>query len=138
MKEVFTKQQSLTQQHSKHFPREFISKRLESYLLIDDKNGEPIIQANRYEMAVYCQITKQIDTGALYINDSVRHRPFAHDLVSIEEKKPILEALAIPWIETPCDSQLDLLFKELDTLWIKVNHSLYHFPLIIRHMSNCK
>lgn len=124
MKEVFTKQQSLTQQHSKHFPREFISKRLESYLLTENKNGEPIIQANRYEMAVYCQITKQIDTGALYIDDSVRHRPFAHSLVSIEEKKPILEALTIPWIKTPCDSQLDLLFKELDTLWIKVDHSL--------------
>ena len=124
MKEVFAKQQSLTQQHSKHFPRDFISKRLESYLLTDDKNGEPTIQANRYEIAVYCQITKQIETGALYIEDSVRHRPFAHDLVSLEEKKHVLDALAIPWIKTPCDSQLDLLFKELDTLWIEVNHNL--------------
>ena len=124
MKEVFTKQQSLTQQHSKHFPQDFISKRLEPYLLINDKDGEPTIQANRYEMAVYCQITKQIETGALYIDDSVRHRPFAQDLVSLQEKKHILDVLAIPWIKTPCDSQLDLLFKQLDTLWIEFNHNL--------------
>lgn len=93
MKEVFSKQQSLTQQHSKHFPRDFISKRLESYLLTDDKNGEPTIQANRYEIAVYCQITKQMEIGALYIEDSVRHHSFAHDLVSLEEKKHVLTHL---------------------------------------------
>jgi TnpA family transposase len=124
MKQVFAKQQSLTQQHNDNFPRDFISKRLESYLLIDDENGVPTIQANRYEMAVYCQITKQMETGALHIDDSVRHRPFAHDLVSVEEKKDILDALAIPWITTPCHSQLDLLFKDLESLWIKVNHNL--------------
>jgi hypothetical protein len=54
----------------------------------------------------------------------VRHRLFAHDLVSVEEKKDILDALAIPWIKTPCHSQLDLLFKELECLWIEVNHNL--------------
>lgn len=124
MKEVFAKQQSLTKQHNDHFPKDFISKRLESYLLINDANGTPTIQANRYEMAVYCQIAKQMETGALYIEDSVRHRPFAHDLVSVKEKKDILDTLAIPWIKTPCNSQLDLLFKELDDLWIKVNHNL--------------
>jgi hypothetical protein len=124
MKEVFAKQQSLTQQNKDHFPQDFISKRLESYLLIDDENGVPTIQVNRYEMAVYCQITKQMETGALHIDDSVRHRPFSHDLVSLDEKKTILDELAIPWIKTPCHSQLDLLFKELESLWIKVDHNL--------------
>ena len=124
MKGIFSKQQSLTQQHSNHFPRDFISKRLEPYLLIDDENGQPTIQANRYEMAVYCQITKQMETGAIYIDDSVRHRPFAHDLVSLEKKKNILDALAIPWIKNPCHLQLDLLFKELDTLLVEFNNGL--------------
>lgn len=124
MKKVFAKQQSLSQQPFDAFPQGFISKRLESYLLAVDNNKKTIFQVNRYEILVYRQILKQIETGAIHINDSIRHRPFAYELVSLAEKEKILEVLDIPWLKTPCEEQLDLLFKELETLWIEFNNSL--------------
>jgi len=123
LKSCFKKQQSLAQQQYDKFPIEFISKRMEPYLIIDDKAGKKIL-SNRYEILVYLQIMKQIETGAIYIDDSIRHRPFAHSLVSLQEKKSILTTLDIPWLKTPCQSQLDLLFKELDSLWADFDRNL--------------
>jgi TnpA family transposase len=131
LKSCYEKQQSLTKQPFENFPKGFISKRIEPYLIIDDPEntdddgnlGKKIL-GNRYETLVYLQIMKQIETGAIYINHSIRHRPFAHSLVSLQEKKDILATLDIPWLKIPCQSQLDLLFKELDRLWTEVNHNL--------------
>ena len=124
MKSVFSKKESLSQQKFEEFPSEFISKRIKPYLLTTDKNNKTIFQANRYEILVYRQIVKQMETGALHIEDSIRHRTFFHELVSIEEKEDILKNLSIPWLKKPCEEQLDLLFKELDTLWDQFNYNL--------------
>ena len=67
-----------------------------------------------------------METGALYVKDSIRHRPFAHDLVSLEDKKGILKTLRIPWLETPCKKQLNKLVKELESLWIEFDYKLKH------------
>jgi TnpA family transposase len=122
MKSVFAKQQSLSQQAFDEFPREFISKRLDPYLLTADKNIT--FQANRYEIQVYRQIIKQMQTGAIHIEDSICHRTFSHELVSLEEKENILKNLDIPWLKTSCEKQLDSLFKELDTLWNQFDYKL--------------
>ena len=126
MKSIFDKKQSLSQQLFAAFPKEFISKRLEPYLLSEDELKNPTINTNRFEILVYRQITKQLETGALYVKDSVRHRPFAHDLVSLKEKKAILKNLRIPWLETSCKRQLKILFKELESLWIEFDYKLKH------------
>lgn len=123
MKEVFSKKQSLLQQPSNEFPDLFISKRLEPYLITMGPNGKKI-NANRYEILVYRQIAKQMQTGALHIEDSIRHRTFYHELVPLNEKENILKTLDIPWLKTPCEDQLDLLFKELHSLWNQFNSSL--------------
>ncbi|MBW8310018.1 MAG: DUF4158 domain-containing protein [Candidatus Paracaedibacteraceae bacterium] len=124
MKEVFSKKQSLSQQRFEAFPRNFISSRLEPYLVTFDKDETQIIQAKRYEILVYRQIIKQMETGALYINDSVQHRPFADELVCLEQKSTILENLDIPWLKSSCEEQINSLFSELETLWHQVNHRL--------------
>ena len=33
------------------------------------------MRANRFEILVYRQISKQMATGALFVKDSIRHRP---------------------------------------------------------------
>jgi TnpA family transposase len=124
MKDSFTKKQSLSQQPFDEFPRSFISKRLEPYLLTADKDKKTLFQADRYEILVYRQIVKQMDTGALHIEDSIRHRTFAHDLVSLKDKEKVLKTLNIPWLKSPCKEQLDSLFKELDALWHAFNNRL--------------
>ena len=55
--------------------------------------------------------------GDIYLDDSVQHRRFADDLVSMEGKADALEALDIPWLRQPVDAALDALFAELDTQW---------------------
>ena len=124
MKNIFSEKKYLSQQPLDEFPREFISKRLEPYLMAIDKEEKQIIDANRYEILVYQQIIKQLQTGAIHVEDSFYHRTFSHELVSLEEKEHILKSLDLPWLKTPCEKQLDSLFKELDTLWIEFNRNL--------------
>lgn len=89
-----------------------------------NEQGEKVVRVNRYEILVYAQIAKQMETGSIYVTNSTRYRPFSHDLVSLDEKATILKALDIPWLRTPRGEQLNLLFKELDTLWHDFNISL--------------
>lgn len=124
MKEVFTKKQSLAQQPFSAFPRGLISKRLEPYLMTTDDKENSTMLANRFEMLVYQQLSKQMETGALFVKDSIRHRPFADDLVSLKDKKKILKDLDIPWMRIPVKKQLTSLFKELQTLLLEFDNKL--------------
>jgi len=124
MKTVFAKQQNLLQQSPNQFPCSFISKRIKPYLMTTDEEGKQIVNANRYEILVYSQIAKQMQTGAIHIEDSIRHRTFYHELVPLNEKEDILKTLDIPWLKKPCEDQLDSLFKELDTLLKQFDCSL--------------
>jgi TnpA family transposase len=122
LQRIFAKRSPLSRQH--HFPTAFISKRLSPYLFTLNEQGEKVVRVNRYEILVYAQIAKQMETGSIYVTNSTRYRPFSHDLVSLDEKATILKALDIPWLRAPRGKQLDLLFKELDTLWHDFNISL--------------
>lgn len=124
LQNIFEKKKLLSQQPLCKFPCQFISKRFEPYLFSINDKGEKIVLVNRFEIFVYLQISKQMETGSIYVTNSIRYRPFAQELVSLEEKKPILNALAIPWLKTPPEEQLDLLFKELDSLWRQFNYKL--------------
>lgn len=124
LQHTFAKHRLLSQQPVHKFPCGFISKRLSSYLFTFNEKGEKIIRVNRYEILVYLQIAKQMETGSIYVTNSIRYRPFSHDLVSLEEKETILKALDIPWLRTPREEQLDSLFKELDALWRDFDRNL--------------
>lgn len=124
MKTVFLKQKNLLRQPGEKFPCSFISKRMKSYLMSTEKDGKQVINANRYEILVYRQLAKQIQTGAIHIEDSTRHRTFYHELASSDEQENSLKTLDIPWLQTSCQEQLDSLFKELDDLLNEFNWSL--------------
>ncbi len=82
------------------------------------KHGKPVgLHGDRYEFWVYRQLRKRLDIGDIYLDDSVQHRRFADDLVSMEAKADALKALDIPWLRQPVDATLDTLFAELDTQW---------------------
>ena len=124
LKDIVQKKKLLSRQPFHQFPVEFISKRLSPYLVSTDENNKKTVKANRYETLIYCQIAKQLKTGALHIEESLRHRTFFHELVSLEKKEEILKTLTIPWVKIPCKEQLDLLFKELDMLLTKFDSNL--------------
>ena len=118
MKKVFIRQQRLVKQPLAEFPPRTIPKRLRDFLLSFDQDGKPVgLRGDRYEFWVYRQLRKRLDVDDIYLDDSVRHRRFADDLVSMEAKADALKALDIPWLRQPVDVALEALFAELDTQW---------------------
>lgn len=118
MKGIFANQQRLSKQPMEDIPQRTIPTRLRNFLLDFDTNGKPIgLRGDRYEFWVYRQLRKRLDMGDIYLDDSVQHRRFADDLVSMEAKADALKALDIPWLRQPVDVTLDALFVELDTQW---------------------
>jgi TnpA family transposase len=118
MKEVFAGQKRLAKQPLDDIPQRTIPTRLRNFLLSFDQEGKPVgLRADRYEFWVYRQLRKRLDAGDIYLDDSVQHRRFADDLVSMEVKAEALKVLDIPWLRQPVDQTLDALFVELDTQW---------------------
>ena len=118
MKAVFARQQRLARQPLAGILSRTIPKRLRDFLLSFDPHGQPIgLRGDRYEFWVYRQLRKRLDSGDIYLDDSVQHRRFTDDLVSMEAKADALKALNIPWLRQPVDETLDTLFVELDTQW---------------------
>lgn len=118
MKGIFAHQQPLTKQPLTDIPLRTIPTRLRNFLLDFDHDGKPVgLRGERYEFWIYRQLRKRLDVGDIYLDDSILHRRFADDLVSMELKADALNALDIPWLRQPVDVTLDTLFTELDTQW---------------------
>ena len=118
MKTIFARQQRLAKQPLEDIPLRTIPSRLRNFLLSFDQEGKPVgLRGDRYEFWVYRQLRKRLDAGDIYLDDSVQHRRFADDLVSMENKADALKALNIPWLRQPVDVTLDALFAEHDTQW---------------------
>lgn len=125
MKEVWSRQQRLAKQPLTEIPPRTVPTRLRDFLMSVGEDGEPVgLRGDRYEFWVYRQLRKRLDTGDIYLDDSVRHRRFADDLVSMEAKADALKALDIPWLRQPVDVTLDALFAELDMQWRAFNEEL--------------
>src|SRR5271166_3412900 len=90
MKEVFAKQQKLTQRPLNECPADTVPKRLRPYLLITDQNGNATgLRADRYEFWIYRQIRKRLNSGELYLEDSLAHRCFSDELVSLDPSSTV-------------------------------------------------
>jgi Domain of unknown function (DUF4158) len=68
MKEVFSKQQKLTQRPLSECPQGTIPERLRPHLVVVDQNGNATsLRAERYEFWVYRQIRKRLNSGEVYL-----------------------------------------------------------------------
>ena len=124
-KGVFARQQRLAQRPLAECLAATLPKRLQSYLLIFDGDGKPTgLHADRYEFWLYRQIRKRFQSGELYLDDSLQHRHFSHELVSLDEKADVLAPMDIPFLREPIDVQLDTLRAELHAQWMAFNSEL--------------
>lgn len=125
VKSVFIKQQRLSQRPLDECPATTLPKRLRPYLLTFDADGKPTgLHADRYEFWLYRQIRKRFQSGELYLDDSLQHRHFSDELVSMEEKSGALAQMDIPFLRQPVDAQLDALTAELHAQWLAFNREL--------------
>jgi len=124
-KGVFAKQQRLSQRPLAECPAATLPKRLRPYLLIFDADGNPTgLHADRYEFWLYRQIRKRLKSGELYLDDSLQHRHFSHELVSLDEQADVLAQMDIPFLRQPIEAQLDALTAELHAQWLAFNREL--------------
>jgi len=124
-KSVFAKQQRLSQRPLAECPAATLPKRLRPYLLTFDTNGKPSgLHADRYEFWLYRQIRKRFKSGEIYLDDSLQHRHFSDELVSMDEKADVLAQMDIPFLRQPVDAQLDALTVELGAQWLAFNREL--------------
>lgn len=124
-KGVFAKQQRLSQRPLAECPANTLPKRLRPYLLTFDADGKPTgLHADRYEFWLYRQVRKRFQSGELYLDDSLQHRHFSDELVSVKQKADVLAQMDIPFLRKPVDAQLDALADELHTQWLAFNREL--------------
>jgi len=125
MKGVFAKQQRLSHRPLAECPNVTLPKPLRPYLLTWDADGKPTgIHADRYEFWIYRQLRKRLKSGEIHLDDSLQHRRFADELVSLEAKADVLGQLDIPWLRQPIDRQLEVLSAELHEQWLAFNREL--------------
>ena len=124
-KSVFAKQQRLSQRPLAECPPATLPKRLRPYLLTLDANGNPLgLHAERYEFWLYRQIRKRFKSGEIYLDDSLQHRHFCDELVSMDENADVLAQMDIPFLREPVNAQLDALAAELRTQWLAFDREL--------------
>jgi TnpA family transposase len=124
-KSVFAKQQRLSQRPLAQCPAATLPKRLRPYLLTFDADGKPTgLHADRYEFWLYRQIRKRFQSGEIYLDDSLQHRHFSDELVSMDEKADALAQMDIPFLRQPVNAQLDALTAELRAQWLAFNSEL--------------
>ncbi|TPG87735.1 Tn3 family transposase [Pseudomonas caspiana] len=125
VKEVFAKQQRLSQRPLAECPAATLPKRLRPYLLTFDADDKPTgLHADRYEFWLYRQLRKRFQAGDLYLDDSLQHRHFSDELVSLAEKADVLAEMDIPFLREPIEAQLDALTAELRMQWLAFNREL--------------
>jgi Tn3 transposase DDE domain/Domain of unknown function (DUF4158) len=125
VKSVFAKQQRLSQRPLAECPEATLPKRLQPYLLTFDPDGQPTgIHADRYEFWLYRQLRKRLRSGEIYLDDSLQHRCFTDELVSMDSKADVLNQMDIPWLRQPIDAHLEELTAELHEQWLAFNREL--------------
>ena len=82
------------------------------------------MQASRYEFWIYRQITKRLESGEIYVDDSVNHRYFEHELVPVVTDEIILRQFGLPCLLKPITKQLDELCVELKNQWVVFNEMI--------------
>ena len=110
LKQDFLKQKDLKNTDNIQYYTATIPKKIKQHLLITDLKGEITgLQANRYEFWVYRQITKQLESGELHIDDSINHRYFEHELVPLIDDELLLQQFDLPCLVQPITDQLCLI-----------------------------
>jgi hypothetical protein len=94
-------------------------------MLTFDADGAPIgVNADRYEFWLYRQVRKRFRSGELYLDDSLQHRHFSDELVSMAEKADVLAQMDIPFLRRPIETRLETLTAELHSQWLAFNREL--------------
>ncbi len=123
LKEHFGKQQSLRQVKEEKFPIGFIDERVKRYLY---PNGT--LDPDRYEFLVYRKLKEQLESGDVYVSDSLNYKSFEQDLISADQwttnRDQLLQSLELPRLSQPIERILQELEAQLNRSYRLVNERI--------------
>ena len=115
-------------------PLDFIPKSLRAYVIErftdqkDKRRKIRMVNANRYEYMVYMQLDKMLDSGQVYIHDTINYRRLEDDLIPykywLANREKILSQLNLPILSQPIKILLENLNKALVERYHEVNQSI--------------
>ncbi len=118
MRDVFSREQRLSQRPVAEIPCDTIPRKLRQHLFNLDAAGNPSgLRGDRYEYWIYRQVSKRLAIGELAVDDSLHHRRFSDELVKADQQAEALKNLDIPWLSQPVEVELDILCADLDRRW---------------------
>lgn len=124
LKQDFSKQKNLKSVTNIEYYITTIPKKLKQHLAFTDSEGNITgLQANRYEFWLYRQIIKRLESGELYVDDSINHRYFEHELVPLVSDD-MLNQFDLPCLQNSIDKQLSALSQELKKQWEQFNEMI--------------
>jgi len=125
-KEIKKSKISLNHIANDKFPIRFISKGEREYLQYE-KDGKMVYEPSKYEIYTYFAVSRAINAGKLYCNESIGHKALKADLLSDnvwKDKEELLDKLGYENIVVSAKEKLKCLGALLHAKILKVNERI--------------
>jgi hypothetical protein len=134
LKEAFQKNKSLNQFSPNELPQKFISSKLRKYLYETktvEVNGKSIkykkLNVDKYEFLIYRLLKVNLESGEVFIKESLNFKSFEEDLIDSEKwknKEQIIQNLDIVSLKEPVDKLLSSFKEQLENKLNIVNNRI--------------
>jgi TnpA family transposase len=134
LKEAFQKNKSLAQFPVNELPQEFIPSKLRKYLYeirTVEVNGKTIkyrkLNVDKYEFLIYRLLKVRLESGEIFIKESLNFKSFEEDLIDDEKwknKEQLIQSLDLPSLKGPVDKLLFSFKEELESKLKIVNNRI--------------
>ena len=124
MQELFRKVRSPRQTPWTTFPAQVIAKSLHPYLFPVIEGKETRLDVDRYEFLVYRLLRNALESGDVFVRDSIEFRRFEDDLVTDarwENKDTVLQEVGLSVLLAPIQETLATLLEDLEAKLCSVN-----------------
>lgn len=131
LKETFCKNKSLNQLASPQLPSEFIPLKLKKYLYeietvkVDGKTCKiKKLNVDKYEFLIYRFLKARLESGEIFIRESLNFKSFEEDIIDNERwknKEELIQKIALPCLSKPINTLLNSFKEELNNKIYEVN-----------------
>ena len=134
LKEAFNKSKSLSQFPENKLPQEVIPSKFRKYLYETktvEVEGKTIkykkLNVDKYEFLIYRLLKVRLESGEVFIKESLNFKSFEEDLIDAEKwknKEQLIQSLDLPYLKEPVDELLSSFKEELESKLKTVNNRI--------------
>ncbi len=107
--------------------KRIIPDKLKKYLFDIDDDNHKHLNVNKYEFFIYMLLRNRLESGDIFIKNSINFRSLEDDLISLEKwkkKEKIINELNLRELNNPIEEQLNLFENKLDSRIKSVNNRI--------------